>query len=48
MLWGERRANLARVDGDLQSLSTAMEMYNFDNGAYPNHMPLGGSNDLGK
>ena len=40
------RAKVARAEGDMQALSTALEMYNLDNGAYPPWMNT--SNDLGK
>ncbi|MFH1741966.1 MAG: prepilin-type N-terminal cleavage/methylation domain-containing protein [bacterium] len=41
------RSLVARVEGDLSAISTALEMYNLDNGKYPNHMEYG-NNTLGK
>lgn len=42
------RATVARVQGDLGALGSAMEMYQLDNNAYPNFQIPGGQNDLGK
>lgn len=35
-LLAQTKAKIARVEGDLKALSTAMEMYKLDNGDYPN------------
>ena len=40
------RAKVARAEGDMGALSTALEMYNLDYGAYPPFMDT--ANDLGK
>lgn len=42
------RAKIARVQGDHRALSTSLEMYHLDRGAYPPFMPPGGPNDLGR
>jgi prepilin-type N-terminal cleavage/methylation domain-containing protein len=42
------RAMVARVYGDIRAIGNALEVYALDNNEYPNFMPPGGPNDLGK
>lgn len=44
----QMRAKVARTQGDMRAISSALEMYVLDNNKYPNFMPPGGPNDLGK